>query len=68
MSAIAALSFPSNFWFLSTTDYFAIQTESKAFLHTWSLGVEEQFYLLIPLLFIFLAKRAPRLLNPALGP
>ncbi|WP_336804007.1 acyltransferase family protein [Erwinia aphidicola] len=67
ISAIAALSFSSNFWFLSTTDYFAIQTESEAFLHTWSLGVEEQFYLLIPLLFIFLAKRVPGLLKPTLG-
>lgn len=67
MSAISALSFSSNFWFLSTTDYFATQTESEAFLHTWSLGVEEQFYLLIPLLFIFLIKRAPGLLKPALG-
>ena len=35
------------------TDYFAASTELNAFLHTWSLGVEEQFYLLFPLLVWF---------------
>lgn len=32
-------------------DYFAPVTEYNPFAHTWSLGVEEQFYLLFPLLF-----------------
>jgi peptidoglycan/LPS O-acetylase OafA/YrhL len=35
------------------TDYFAEGTELNPFIHTWSLAVEEQFYLLFPLLVWF---------------
>jgi len=35
------------------TDYFAGSTELNVFTHTWSLGVEEQFYLLFPFMFWF---------------
>jgi peptidoglycan/LPS O-acetylase OafA/YrhL len=47
----AALSLSNVFFFLST-GYFDIPAESKGLLHTWSLGVEEQFYLLWPLIMI----------------
>lgn len=41
----------SNLYLLKqSTDYFAQSTELNPFLHTWSLGVEEQFYLLFPFL------------------
>lgn len=41
----------SNIYLLKrSTDYFAQSTELNPFMHTWSLGVEEQFYLLFPLL------------------
>jgi peptidoglycan/LPS O-acetylase OafA/YrhL len=41
----------SNLYLLKrSTNYFAQSTELNPFLHTWSLGVEEQFYLLFPLL------------------
>lgn len=36
--------------FVQTTGYFAPSAEFNMFLHTWSLGVEEQFYLFFPLL------------------
>ncbi|XDD41535.1 acyltransferase family protein [Leptospira sp. WS60.C2] len=40
------------------TDYFSTTAELNAFTHTWSLGVEEQFYLFFPFLFwIFFHKR-----------
>lgn len=35
------------------TDYFAASTELNVFTHTWSLGVEEQFYFLFPFLVWF---------------
>lgn len=40
----------SNIFFLAqSTDYFAPATQYNAFIHTWSLGVEEQFYLVFPI-------------------
>jgi peptidoglycan/LPS O-acetylase OafA/YrhL len=36
----------------SGNDYFSPQVDFNPYTHTWSLGVEEQFYLLFPLLFL----------------
>ena len=50
-TAIASLFGLSNLYLLRTsTDYFASSSELNPFLHTWSLGVEEQFYFIFPLL------------------
>ena len=44
----------SNIYLLKqSTNYFAQSTELNIFTHTWSLGVEEQFYILFPLLIWF---------------
>jgi peptidoglycan/LPS O-acetylase OafA/YrhL len=52
-SILASLLFASNFFFyFSTTEYGADSALLKPFLHTWSLGVEEQFYLVFPILAI----------------
>ncbi len=47
-SAIAASAFYSNFYFNGRSGYFAPAAETQPLLHTWSLAVEEQFYLLAP--------------------
>jgi peptidoglycan/LPS O-acetylase OafA/YrhL len=49
-SALAALGCGGNIYFYLTSDYFAAASETLPLLHTWTLGVEEQFYFLFPLL------------------
>ena len=50
-SAIATAAYGSNLYFAWTaTDYLGTAAEENPLLHTWSLGVEEQFYLVWPLL------------------
>lgn len=54
-SARATLAFYSNFYFAKHTGYFAPDAETQPFLHTWSLAVEEQFYIVAPILLVALA-------------
>ncbi|WP_421723269.1 acyltransferase family protein [Bauldia sp.] len=55
-SAAATLVFVSNFYFADSFDYFAPVAEYQPLLHTWSLAVEEQFYLLFPILLLWLIR------------
>jgi len=55
-SLIATLFFVSNIAFARQMGYFDGPSEMKPLLHTWSLAVEEQFYILYPL-FLFLVTR-----------
>ncbi len=49
-NTIASALFSSNLLLLSEVDYFDVAARSKPLLHIWSLGVEEQFYIVWPLL------------------
>ncbi len=51
-SMIAVLLFISNIHFYQEIGYFAPAANEQLLLHTWSLSVEEQFYLLFPLLIM----------------
>jgi peptidoglycan/LPS O-acetylase OafA/YrhL len=52
-TALAASAYCSNFVLIrQASDYFAPNAQSNPLLHTWSLGVEEQFYLVWPLLIL----------------
>lgn len=54
-SISAAAAFLANFYFYEkNNDYFGIQSEQNPTLHLWSLSVEEQYYLIFPLLLIVL--------------
>lgn len=56
-TVISSIFFFSNFFFFKTTDYFNDLTDQSPLLHTWSLSVEEQFYILYPFFLIFFLKK-----------
>ena len=47
---VASIFFANNFLLWSETGYFDALAETKPLLHLWSLGIEEQFYLLVPVM------------------
>jgi|GEM_PF-1471940 len=56
-SVVSSILFSSNFFFyFAQTEYGADSSLMKPFLHTWSLGIEEQFYIVFPI-FLILFRR-----------
>jgi len=51
-SLVATSLFANNILLTMTSGYWSLASEFKPLLHTWSLGVEEQFYVLFPLLLM----------------
>ena len=60
-SSIFSLFYLSNFYFLNNTNYFDAELDTQLFLHTWSLSIEEQFYLFMPLFLYFLLRKGIKL-------
>lgn len=61
LSALSAVFFVSNFFFWRTSGYFDAGVEEKPLLHTWSLAVEEQYYILFPVLLFLILPRSRRM-------
>ena len=66
-SLLASLAFVANIYFWRDTNYFTKASEMKPLLHLWSLGVEEQFYILFPWLIAGLARISRRASIPVLA-
>ena len=66
-SVLSSLFFVSNYWFASGGGYWGGPSDLKPFLHTWSLSVEEQFYIIFPIALIYIWRRAPRYVLPIFG-
>lgn len=67
-SVVATALFVSNFYFKNRTGYFFVdEADTSPLLHTWSLAIEEQFYILFPLLLIAAYRYFPRRVRPALA-
>ena len=63
-SLLSSLFFSSNFFFWQNTGYFFSENELKPLIHTWSLAVEEQFYIFFPLLILISLKFLKKMTVP----
>lgn len=55
-SVVSTILFSSNILFYTENSYFSSDTLLKPLIHTWSLGVEEQFYILYPIIILAFKK------------
>lgn len=65
---VAATAFLSNVLFDRWTGYFAVPAERNPLLHTWSLAIEEQFYVLFPLILLAALRFAKGRFLPVIVP
>lgn len=73
-SAVSVIAFAANIMFwrgvdfgdITTVNYFGRRLHEQPLVHTWSLGVEEQFYLLFPITVFLVWRWRPALVLPAL--
>lgn len=64
---LAVATMTSNIFLAKQTGYFDPQAADLPLLHTWSLSVEEQFYIVLPLLLVALYRKARKWVVPALA-
>ena len=64
--AVVTQFYVSNVYFWRTINYFGLQADGVFLLHTWSLAVEEQFYLLYPAALLLVMRLRGRWLWPLL--
>tara|TARA_R110001592_G_scaffold51812_1_gene159200 strand:+ start:3485 stop:5371 length:1887 start_codon:yes stop_codon:yes gene_type:complete len=62
-SMVSTITYLSNLFFWYKSDYFSGPSDLKPLLHTWSLAVEEQFYLIFPLVLWLTYKRSRLAMN-----
>ncbi|MGF6207813.1 acyltransferase family protein [Pseudomonas frederiksbergensis] len=68
VSALFSLMGVSNIYiWMKYGNYFAADATEAPLLHTWSLGIEEQFYVIWPLFIVLLVRLAPRYVLPIVG-
>lgn len=65
-SVLSTLFFGSNIYFWQTSGYFGSASELSPMLHTWSLAVEEQYYIFFPLLIMVLFSSGKKVIVAAL--
>ena len=65
-SLLSAIGSVSNLWFWSQAGYFDAPSAYKPLLHTWSLAVEEQFYIVFPIFLVLIRRVAPARLKAAI--
>lgn len=58
-SLLSSATYVSNIYFYQNSGYFDNDADFSSLLHTWSLSVEEQFYLAFPLIFIAVSRVLP---------
>ena len=66
-SLVSVVAFASNLLFWRQSGYFSPQASATPLLHTWSLAVEEQFYLAFPLCLLLLQRAGRRAVAPMIA-
>ncbi len=66
-NAAAVALFAANFMFLNQTSYFDASASLNPLLHTWSLAVEEQFYIVYPAILYLVHRTRPAAMKTVIG-
>jgi peptidoglycan/LPS O-acetylase OafA/YrhL len=66
-AVVASIFFVSNVYFAAHAGYFDSALQSNPLLHTWSLSIEEQFYIIFPIILLALRKQTHQMRITVLG-